>query len=147
KYPFYTPYQYSGNNPITFYDLDGTETTENEVANIKPNGQQTEIDTNLLKRSTIKSLPSVGEVFTNSEGKSMKIDQKGDRVEVFNIEGMHLSNKGLSFLMMAEGEGKRELNKYDDNGNCELFCPYDDDAGYVDISVILTPKSVILTPH
>jgi RHS repeat-associated protein len=40
KFPFYTPYQYSGNNPITFYDLDGTETTANEVANIKPNGQQ-----------------------------------------------------------------------------------------------------------
>jgi RHS repeat-associated protein len=40
KYPFYTPYQYSGNNPVTFYDLDGNETTENEVTNVETNGQQ-----------------------------------------------------------------------------------------------------------
>jgi len=25
KFPFYTPYQYSGNNPMTFYDLDGND--------------------------------------------------------------------------------------------------------------------------
>jgi hypothetical protein len=42
KFPFYTPYQYTGNNPVTFYDLDGNETTENEVTNVKPNGPQSE---------------------------------------------------------------------------------------------------------
>jgi hypothetical protein len=40
KFPFYTPYQYSGNNPVTFYDLDGNETTENMITNVPPNSQQ-----------------------------------------------------------------------------------------------------------
>ena len=40
KYPFYTTYQYTGNNPITFTDLDGKETTPNEVTNVGTNGQE-----------------------------------------------------------------------------------------------------------
>ncbi len=134
KFPFYTPYQYSGDNPVTFYDLDGNEQVNNTNTNVEQNGQQAKIDTNLLNRSKINSIPSAGEIFTNSEGKSLKVDQKGDRVEVDNIEGMHLSQKGLDFIIMAEGEGKKELNKYDDSGNCILFCPYDDDAGNATIA-------------
>jgi cytidine deaminase len=40
KYPYYTPFQYTGNKPVTFTDLDGRETKKNEKTNIKPNGQQ-----------------------------------------------------------------------------------------------------------
>ncbi len=40
KYPFYTPYQYTGNNPITFTDLDGQETTPNATTGVPTNGQQ-----------------------------------------------------------------------------------------------------------
>ncbi|WMJ75317.1 RHS repeat-associated core domain-containing protein [Cytophagaceae bacterium ABcell3] len=40
KFPFYTPYQYSGNNPITFYDLDGQETSDNDNTGTPTNGQQ-----------------------------------------------------------------------------------------------------------
>lgn len=39
-YPFYTTFQYAGNNPITFFDLDGNETTENKTTNVQTNGQQ-----------------------------------------------------------------------------------------------------------
>ncbi|NOQ26252.1 MAG: hypothetical protein GQ564_12885 [Bacteroidales bacterium] len=40
KFPFYTPYQYTGNNPITFTDLDGKETIDNDTTGVKTNGQQ-----------------------------------------------------------------------------------------------------------
>lgn len=40
KFPFYSSYQYTGNNPVTFTDLDGNETTDNETTNVKTNGQQ-----------------------------------------------------------------------------------------------------------
>lgn len=40
KFPFYTPFQYTGNNPVTFTDLDGKETTGNEKTGVDTNGQQ-----------------------------------------------------------------------------------------------------------
>jgi len=40
KFPFYTPYQYTGNNPVTFTDLDGRETTDNDTTGSSVNGQQ-----------------------------------------------------------------------------------------------------------
>jgi len=44
KYPQWSSYQYTGNNPVTFYDLDGNEPAENEKANVKP-PEQTPIGT------------------------------------------------------------------------------------------------------
>jgi RHS repeat-associated protein len=42
KFPFYTPYQYSGDNPVTFYDMDGNERVDNTNTNVDENGQQKE---------------------------------------------------------------------------------------------------------
>ena len=39
KFPYWSSFQYSGNNPVTFYDLDGKETTNNEITGTPTNGQ------------------------------------------------------------------------------------------------------------
>jgi hypothetical protein len=39
-YPYYTPFQYTGNNPVTFTDLDGRETSNNDNTGVDTNGQQ-----------------------------------------------------------------------------------------------------------
>jgi RHS repeat-associated protein len=39
-YPYYTTYQYAGNKPVSFIDLDGLETTSNENTNVPVNGQE-----------------------------------------------------------------------------------------------------------
>jgi hypothetical protein len=43
KFPFYTSFQYSGNNPVTFYDLDGNEQVDNTKTNVDQNGQQNKV--------------------------------------------------------------------------------------------------------
>lgn len=40
KYPFYTPYQYAGNNPSSFTDLDGRETQDNDTTHVEKNEPQ-----------------------------------------------------------------------------------------------------------
>ncbi len=58
KYPYYTPYQYAGNKPITFIDLDGGEEKEpeedNNISKIKITGEQADIDSfiNMLNTRT-----------------------------------------------------------------------------------------------
>jgi len=39
KYPYYTPFQYAGNRPINFMDLDGAEPVDNDKTNVQKNGQ------------------------------------------------------------------------------------------------------------
>jgi hypothetical protein len=48
-YPYYTPFQYTGNNPLTFIDLDGKETTDNEKIGVDTNGQQ-KVDENEIPK-------------------------------------------------------------------------------------------------
>lgn len=62
-YPFYTSYQYTGNNPVTFTDLDGEETTDNTVTNVPKNGQQGYIESYQEISRKIKTVDTLIEAY------------------------------------------------------------------------------------
>jgi hypothetical protein len=94
KFPFYTPYQYSGNNPVTFYDLDGEETVDNLQTGSESNGQQS---------STPQVYPSFETTYSSDSSSYESIDSN----ESSRAKNKHkiLSNitRGASYLYFFRG--------------------------------------------
>ena len=95
KFPFYTPYQYSGNNPATFYDLDGNEVTDNEVTKVKPNGQQGETP-NFNISEYMQEYPIQADktnlALPNEKILDLKLTEKSNP---FNISGLQISEHNI----------------------------------------------------
>lgn len=66
EYPFYTPYQYAGNKPIAFWDLDGNETSDNSVSNIGIVGQQLPDNEDGMPGMLLPTVNVIGEKPNNS---------------------------------------------------------------------------------
>ena len=72
KYPIYTPYQYAGNKPISYIDLDGLEEAKKDVV------QANKDASSILKKygnNTIPHSAIIGYTRPNSEKKEAAFDE------------------------------------------------------------------------
>ena len=71
SYPFYTPYQFSGNSPILNVDLDGLEElNNNELNKGKTNGE------NVIKKQDSKTIDQIKQPGTNKPNSTLPANNK-----------------------------------------------------------------------
>ncbi|HAZ02539.1 MAG TPA: hypothetical protein DCY97_10265 [Marinilabiliales bacterium] len=125
KYPYYTPYQYAGNKPITFIDLDGLEefkvnyeeTARKDVTNIAPPIKQNLLPINLDKLPVLnsKEFPKYSISQPNNDAKNpvgsvskeanitnqdLKIQEKGEKL----LENIYYT-KGYAYIPFTAKSG------------------------------------------
>ena len=84
KYPHYTPYQYAGNKPISYIDLDGLEEVENKSTNVttvdQKNNNETESQNELIEKgiNLIGEIPGIVILVDKKSGSSTIRENKVD---------------------------------------------------------------------
>ena len=80
KYPHYTPYQYAGNKPISFFDIDGLEEANNESKTnffIKKDDTQAKTDIeNLAGKSKYIDISATGAVSMSDKFNNLKPEKQ-----------------------------------------------------------------------
>jgi RHS repeat-associated protein len=99
KYPYYTPYQFAGNNPIKYVDMDGLEPANNpkapgakenrakvEVSLIEGKAAKNDAEDNFFSRSTLLSEDNnIKGTYSCRPNGTYVTDTKGDPTNKFNM--------------------------------------------------------------
>ena len=97
KYPHYTPYQYAGNKPVTFIDLDGMEEVEHNSTNVttvdKKNNNETESQNELIE----KGINLIGEI----PGMVILVDKKSGSSTIKENKVDVLSRENDNYIKVA----------------------------------------------
>jgi RHS repeat-associated protein len=107
KYPYYTPYQYAGNKPVTFIDLDGLEPkepdepyTKNEEGVLKEKPKYwASIETlywNMVSKKTEWSKEEVEEYLSN-----FSVEENGNICN-YTYEHFEAINKRVNYYQLPE---------------------------------------------
>jgi len=135
EYPYYTPYQYAGNKPITFIDLDGAEAGDPEVTK---RGEIMYIDSN-----SGRYLGSYASNDENSSIKSMSGGNFGNLTEGGNVPErlknyIPINDITVDYDQITEAINsiyKQTLNKEWKEIEKALFIVFDTEKNTMDMSI------------
>ncbi len=111
KYPIYTPYQYAGNKPISYIDLDGAEEKRIKRNNKRQDilNKQNEISNNLYTKSVNKMNSQI------NEEQSSLLKESRSKLDTKNPAEVHFNEPlQISFIITMK------LSKTIDDGNYQL---------------------------
>jgi hypothetical protein len=103
KFPFYTPYQYAGNDPINFIDLDGKEKAQPDggtsTANPTPpnqgsGGASVATSTTSSENATTENIEVHPNAYYNNDGTFLGYDSKNNNNEVYTADSATKNSDG-----------------------------------------------------
>jgi len=123
KYPHYTPYQYAGNKPINFVDLDGLEEGSRELTKPIPTGPKSEqqvqdIDNQILQNEKDIAVASGSVQFWQHQIDNLTEFVEGFRSMQYVVEGLLRSLGGAVVSGWMEShiqDALADLNMYHDH--------------------------------
>ncbi len=124
KYPYYSTYQFTGNNPIRYIDLDGLEPANNPKApGAKENRAMTEIS--LIETKTAKNDLSITFNADSTFKMNMKVPFMYDSIGTWKARNMNEWNwlifKSFKYDFSNENSGSQFTRPYDEKFGHFLF--------------------------